>query len=260
MSKNILDRISVANPCEMAWEEMQGDAQKRYCGYCDKHVYNLSQMSRREAENLLRATNGKLCARFERNADGRIHTMDEPIALPRFNQKFLRLAATTMSAALSLSPTVIAKPVRNLPVLNLTQEQKEKSEPQEKEKTGKIYGTVFDVSGAAIPNAQVILVNFATNQEFFTSSSSEGSFEFSSLDVGVYRLIVQVHGFRNFFKNGIVLQSGQVQKLNAQMQVQAESLMGVIIISESLPKRVMRQTRNLLFFPFRKLIQTIRAD
>ncbi len=145
MSQNLLDRVRIGTPCQTDWEAMRGDERVRYCGQCEKHVYNLSQMTRPQAEALILKTNGKLCARLERRADGGIVTTEEASPLPRFNFRFLRIASATMSAALSLSPSVIAKTPRNLPVLQ-QQDKKEKpaDQPQEKEKTAKIFGTVFD--------------------------------------------------------------------------------------------------------------------
>lgn len=49
---------------------MTGGPQKRFCDGCRKHVYNLSEMSRREGEALLTQTNGKVCVYFYPDADG----------------------------------------------------------------------------------------------------------------------------------------------------------------------------------------------
>ena len=37
----ILANFQVASPCDASWEEMAGDDEKRFCGKCEKHVYNL---------------------------------------------------------------------------------------------------------------------------------------------------------------------------------------------------------------------------
>ena len=41
----ILDRLRIASPCPMRWDDMQGDDRKRFFGECRLHVYNLSAMS-----------------------------------------------------------------------------------------------------------------------------------------------------------------------------------------------------------------------
>jgi hypothetical protein len=72
----ILDNIRVATPCKAAWNEMVGDERVRHCMKCDKDVFNLSQMTREDAESLLREKQGNLCARYFQRADGTIITSD----------------------------------------------------------------------------------------------------------------------------------------------------------------------------------------
>ena len=72
----ILDNIRVATPCTADWNDMVGDERIRHCMKCDKDVFNLSQMTREDAEQLLQAKQGKLCARYYQRADGTILTSD----------------------------------------------------------------------------------------------------------------------------------------------------------------------------------------
>ena len=65
---NPLDNIHIASPCPANWDEMFGDGRKRHCGECKLNVYNLSDMTRREAEDLLINSEGRLCVRFFRRA------------------------------------------------------------------------------------------------------------------------------------------------------------------------------------------------
>src|SRR3569833_3413671 len=66
----ILDNIRVATPCSADWNDMVGDERVRHCGKCDKDVFNLSQMTREDAEALLQEKQGNLCARYYQRADG----------------------------------------------------------------------------------------------------------------------------------------------------------------------------------------------
>jgi hypothetical protein len=76
-----LDDIQVATPCSASWDAMEGDDRARYCEKCHLHVYNLSGMSRREAEDLVQRTEGRLCVRFYRRSDGKILTEDCPVGV-----------------------------------------------------------------------------------------------------------------------------------------------------------------------------------
>ena len=57
MPRSALDRIKVASPCQVSWDEMEGDERVRHCSYCDKNVFNLSAMRQSDAEKLVLAAN-----------------------------------------------------------------------------------------------------------------------------------------------------------------------------------------------------------
>jgi hypothetical protein len=75
----LLDRARVAAPCSADWDTMVGDARVRFCGACEKNVYNLSAMSRAEAESFVRLREGGVCVRYYRRADGTVLTADCPV-------------------------------------------------------------------------------------------------------------------------------------------------------------------------------------
>lgn len=74
----LLDDIAIATPCFVDWNSMVGDERVRFCGECQKQVYNLSNMNADEAEALVREREGDLCARLYRRADGTVLTADCP--------------------------------------------------------------------------------------------------------------------------------------------------------------------------------------
>src|SRR5262245_42133081 len=78
---SLLDRIVIASPCMAAWAEMKGDERVRFCDLCKLNVYNLSAMTRPEAERLIAEKEGCLCATFYRRQDGTILTRDCPVGL-----------------------------------------------------------------------------------------------------------------------------------------------------------------------------------
>jgi len=85
----MLDRMSIASPCSANWSDMVGDEKSRYCGKCEKNVYNLSAMTREEAELTILGKGGDLCVRLFQRADGTVLTQDCPVGVRR---KRLRLA------------------------------------------------------------------------------------------------------------------------------------------------------------------------
>ena len=94
-----LDEIPVATPCPAEWADMVGSDTVRFCASCQKNVFNLSGMKREEALDLLRATEGRICVRFFRRADGTVLTEDCPvgIALVLRRAKRVTLAAAALS-------------------------------------------------------------------------------------------------------------------------------------------------------------------
>ncbi|MBE7179110.1 MAG: carboxypeptidase regulatory-like domain-containing protein, partial [Mucilaginibacter polytrichastri] len=61
--------------------------------------------------------------------------------------------------------------------------------------TASVLGDVRDSSGAVIPTAEVSLVNQATQAQQKVQSNAQGSFEFSDVKVGQYRVTARAAGF-----------------------------------------------------------------
>jgi hypothetical protein len=97
---NPLEHVRVAAPCPADWEKMVGDERTRYCDRCSLHVYNLSGMTRREAEALVTSAEGRLCVRFYRRADGTILTRNCPVGLSALKRRAAHVATATLTAVL----------------------------------------------------------------------------------------------------------------------------------------------------------------
>ncbi|HEY9790878.1 MAG TPA: hypothetical protein V6D22_10795 [Candidatus Obscuribacterales bacterium] len=91
--------IRVARPCPADWDKMTGDERVRFCGQCKLNVYNISDMTTEEAEQLIIEKEGKLCVRMFRRKDGTLLNQDCPIGRLK---KRLILAFGAASAAASL--------------------------------------------------------------------------------------------------------------------------------------------------------------
>jgi len=65
------DQLHIAEPCNADWTAMSGDERERFCGSCQKHVHDLSAMSARQAEQLVRGQEG-LCVRYRVDRQGRL--------------------------------------------------------------------------------------------------------------------------------------------------------------------------------------------
>ena len=84
--------------------------------------------------------------------------------------------------------------------------------------SGIVVGTVKDISGAVIPNAKVTVSNQATNVTQQTAANSLGDFEVPFLPPGTYTVRVDFRGFQTLVRDGIVLQVGDVLRVDATLR------------------------------------------
>ena len=99
---NRLDNTRVAAPCSADWHSMFGNERVRLCEQCHLNVYNLSEMSRVEADRLINQAEGRLCVRFYRRRDGSILTQNCPVGLRAIKRRLSRIATAVASFILSL--------------------------------------------------------------------------------------------------------------------------------------------------------------
>jgi len=113
----MLDDVSIAAPCRASWEQMVGDEHVRFCGQCEKNVYNLSSLPREEAEALLVAKEGKMCVRLYKRADGTVLTNDCAVGVKKRRRRraaFATVAGSLMAAAAAVgleSKATMGEPV-----------------------------------------------------------------------------------------------------------------------------------------------------
>jgi hypothetical protein len=53
-----------ASPCTADWDQMVGDERVRYYPQCPRDVYNFSELTTAEVEQIIVEREGRLCARF----------------------------------------------------------------------------------------------------------------------------------------------------------------------------------------------------
>jgi outer membrane receptor protein involved in Fe transport len=83
--------------------------------------------------------------------------------------------------------------------------------------TGSVNGTVTDPSGAVIPNAKVTATNVDTGIETPSTTNSDGIFNIPFLQIGNYKLTVDVSGFATATYGPFVLETAQIAKVDVKM-------------------------------------------
>lgn len=74
--------------------------------------------------------------------------------------------------------------------------------------TGSILGTVTDASGAVLQGASVTLTNEDTNAALTTSTEADGSYKFTPVKIGHYKVTVSFQGFQNAEQRHITVNVG----------------------------------------------------
>ena len=103
--------LRIATPCTVSWESMYGDDRVRFCGECKLNVYNIAGMERGEADELIRRTEGRLCARIYQRVDGTVLVRD-CLAAARGFPVPMKIAAVTMALMLPLILMMMSREFR----------------------------------------------------------------------------------------------------------------------------------------------------
>jgi hypothetical protein len=84
---------------------------------------------------------------------------------------------------------------------------------------GSVAGTVSDVSGGAIADAQVTLTNLDTAEKRVQQSGTDGLYSFVNLLPGRYRMDVEKTGFKRVTRPEVIVEVGQVVRIDLALQV-----------------------------------------
>lgn len=227
MDQSILDRIRVASPCPANWDEMSGADRVRFCHSCNLHVYDVSQMSRRAASELIAFTEGRLCVRMFRRADGTVISRDCPIGLRAIRRRVARLTTAATVAVMTFCANVFASNGRCSAHLTATKSSVETVDSGSFSYTATIGGYITGPNDETIPNATVTLTNPRTNQRLVTKSNKRGQYRFIVTDFGEYLLKVEAAYFQNF-NHPVELHLSDDLRFDISMEITAT--VGVVVI------------------------------
>ena len=255
--KSFVDSVEVKSPCSESWNNMQGTDKIRFCSHCSKSVNNLSEMTRKQATRLVRASNGNLCIRY---------IPDPNTKRPMFAEQLLQItrrapsvAAGVMSASIALSSHAYAQEAT--PVLTTSGAVERSETPMKKAtqpaiaKSGRISGTVADQNGAVIPNVPVRISNNETNDKRSSVTDQLGSYSFDSLAPGRYEVTHDgVSGFASLTIKEVGVEATGETKLTPTLAARASEIVGdiafiqeyVLPLSQAIQSDEIDSVRDLL--------------
>jgi hypothetical protein len=85
--------------------------------------------------------------------------------------------------------------------------------------TAVVVGTVVDSTDAAVPGASIALTHTDTSTTTTVVSDEKGQYRTAPLRIGDYTITVELPGFRTFVQRGVVLNIGDVRKVDAHLQL-----------------------------------------
>ncbi|MEZ5423370.1 MAG: TonB-dependent receptor [Pyrinomonadaceae bacterium] len=84
---------------------------------------------------------------------------------------------------------------------------------------GQIEGTITDSSGAAVPNATVVIKNTQTGTSRTVTTDGAGVYRAPLLPLGTYQVTVEAANFKRLVREGITLTTGQTASVNGVLEV-----------------------------------------
>jgi|ERR1051325_9540322 hypothetical protein len=226
-----LEGVRVASPCEVAWDRMAGDERVRHCTQCDLNVYNFAELTRDEIRDLLARTEGRVCARLYRRADGTLLTRDCPSGLRRLQRRMSRAAAAMVAAMVSASAFLTGCATSRAPRVQ-NQGVQLTVVPAVTPQPAVLSGRVCDVAGNPMPGVAVVLRGEAGQCGPTTAVTDEnGAFSITSPDDGSYVIEVTSNDFTPVIIEHLVLKQNAVTR--AQVQDWTSVTMGIVVSQES---------------------------
>jgi len=233
MTKQTFDinKLRVASPCSVSWDGMKGDARVRHCDSCKLNVYNIAEMTRAEAENLVKNREGRLCVRFYRRTDGTVLTKDCPVGLRAYQKRVARFAGAALTAILGLFSVSFGQK-DDKKTINALNDKVVKTLTQNKE--GSLNGNVLDPNGAVVPGAEINLSKKDNKKNIFkVNTDTNGNYAFDSLAAGIYILEIKSPGFKTH-RFVIEIKDGEKNQLDITLEAAGKTVWIGIYADESI--------------------------
>lgn len=225
-----LDRLRIASPCPITWEQMKGDERARFCDLCSLHVYNIAELTASEAKSLIANTEGRICARLFRRSDGTVITRDCPVGLRAIRRRVARTAGAVFATLISLCGGAFGQKMKEGDKACRQQVKITRTVTENLKKYGAVAGTVVDPNGAVITNAEVGLIDVNLKKSCEVVSDDGGSFRFANVTPGVYQLVVKSDNFKNLVLKDLKVSAKETTNVETiLLPAQEVGLVGILI-------------------------------
>ena len=187
-----LDDVRIGFQCKQRWDDMIGDDRVRACRGCDRPVFNLSEMTRAEAEAVLATRGLTPCLRFYRRVDGTVMTSDCPSGAPK---RRLVVIASSISVTLAAAPA-FAEPTTDAGTLEGTLEDQATGE--------RLAGVTVIVTGGTLDAPQAAI------------SDEQGFYTVGGLPAGDY-VVTFYYGDVTSERSGVNIENGRITHVSQSL-------------------------------------------
>jgi hypothetical protein len=194
---------------------MAGDEQVRHCTLCNLNVYNFAEMTADEVCNLILRTEGRVCARLYRRADGTVLTRDCPTGLRAVRQRASRIAAALIAALCSLPAFAFGTPRLKTHGSKIKLEIERVATPQPAALTGVVR---YDAN-TPLPGVTITIRDEVSGRVLTTITDVTGVFKITSLNEGLYAIEMTLAGFRSAKVEHLQLKSSEVTHADVALRM-----------------------------------------
>jgi Carboxypeptidase regulatory-like domain len=220
------NKLRIASPCHVSWESMSGDQKSRFCQSCQLNVYNLSEMTASEIKKLILQKEGRICGKLYKRADGTVITRDCPTGLRAVRRRVTRTASAVLAAFIGLCTVALGQSEKEKSCKVVSQGKIKRLES--KSDLISIKGTITDLAGAVIPNAEIYLINDKTKQEIKIKTNKDGDFKLKDLPDGIYSARFSAANFKEYKISKLQLDKRENIKFEIALKSEVVVLLGVV--------------------------------
>jgi len=181
---------------------MNSEGARRFCDSCQKHVHDFSNLTRRQAAELLENSKGGVCGRLTFDSRGKIIFRDPPA---KWTTRLAPISLMGVSALFAQARAFA--------------------------QTGsacRVQLKVTDMTGAGVPGAHAQLLR---GEESVANgkTSDDGTFATAALPSGSYNVQVEAPGFLSYRLQNLQLKCERQQLVNIEVPLQIGGLMGDVV-------------------------------
>lgn len=194
MKPDPLKNLRIASPCPMNWDQMTGDNRARFCSLCNLHVYNIAELTQKQAIALISETEGRICGRIYRRSDGTIITKDCPIGLRAIRRRVTRTAGAVFATLVALTSSAFGQSPSKKD--SSCKQQVTITRKNSDTEPGACTGTVLDANGAVVVGVRIKITDRKSGKSIEATSNDEGRFRIEAPETGVYNVSAEASGFK----------------------------------------------------------------